>query len=198
MAAVEIDRLVRLLARLPGLGPRSAQRAALAMLKRRDTLMLPLADALRGCAEAVRPCGRCGNLDSTDPCGVCRDPQRDAHTLCVVAEVEDLWAMERASIFKGRYQVLGGTLRALDGIGPDELGVDRLLQRVQADEVREVILALGATVDGQTTSHYLAERLKPMGCTVSRLGHGVPIGGELTYLDEGTLDAALRARQRVA
>ncbi|MEK0082508.1 recombination mediator RecR [Benzoatithermus flavus] len=198
MAAVEIDRLVRLLSRLPGLGPRSAQRAALAMLKRRDTLMLPLADALRACAEAVHPCSRCGNLDSTDPCGVCRDPQRDARTLCVVAEVEDLWAMERAGIFKGRYQVLGGTLRALDGIGPDELGVDRLLGRVREDEVREVILALGATVDGQTTSHYLAERLRPLGCTVSRLGHGVPIGGELTYLDEGTLDAALRSRQRVA
>jgi recombination protein RecR len=198
MAAVEIDRLVRLLARLPGLGPRSAQRAALAMLKRRDTLMLPLADALRACAETVRPCTSCGNLDATDPCGVCRDPQRDAGILCVVAEVEDLWAMERAGIFKGRYHVLGGTLKALDGVGPEELGVDRLLQRVHEAEAREVILALGATVDGQTTSHYLAERLRPLGCAVTRLGHGVPIGGELTYLDEGTLDAALRARQRVA
>jgi len=198
MAAHEIDRLVRLLARLPGLGPRSAQRAALAMLKRRDTMMLPLADALRACAEAVRPCSRCGNLDSVDPCGVCRDPQRDATTLCVVAEVEDLWAMERAGIFRGRYHVLGGTLRALDGIGPEELGVDRLMRRVEEAGIGEVILALGATVEGQTTSHYLADRLKPLGCMVSRLGHGVPIGGELTYLDEGTLDAALRARQRVA
>jgi recombination protein RecR len=197
MAAPEIDRLVRLLARLPGLGPRSAQRAALAMLKRRDSLMLPLADALRGCAETVRACGRCGNLDSTDPCGVCRDPQRDAHTLCVVAEVEDLWAMERAGIFRGRYHVLGGTLRALEGVGPEELGVEQLLRRV-ADGVAEVILALGATVDGQTTGHYLADRLRPLGCAVTRLGHGVPIGGELTFLDEGTLDAALRARQRVA
>lgn len=198
MAAVEIERLVRLLARLPGLGPRSAQRAALAMLKRRDTLMLPLADALRVCAEAVRPCSNCGNLDAVDPCGVCRDPQRDAATLCVVAEVEDLWAMERAGVFKGRYHVLGGTLKALDGIGPEELGVDRLLRRVQENDIHEVILALGATVDGQTTAHYLAERLRPVCDKVTRLAHGVPIGGELTYLDEGTLDAALRARQLVA
>lgn len=196
--AAEIERLVRLLARLPGLGPRSAQRAALAMLKRRDTLMLPLADALRACAEAVRPCSQCGNLDSLDPCGICRDPKRDAGLVCVVAEVEDLWALERAAVFKGRYHVLGGTLRALDGIGPEDLGVDRLLRRLDEGGVREVILALGATVDGQTTSHYLAERLKPLGCAVTRLGHGVPVGGELTYLDEGTLDAALRARQRVA
>lgn len=198
MASVEIERLARLLARLPGLGPRSAQRAALAMLKRRDTLMLPLADALRVCAEAVRPCTLCGNLDSVDPCGICRDPQRDMSALCVVAEVEDLWAMERAGVFRGRYHVLGGTLRAIDGIGPEELGIERLAARVVDGDVREVILALGATVDGQTTSHYLAERLKPLGCAVSRLGHGVPVGGELTYLDEGTLDAALRARQRVA
>jgi recombination protein RecR len=198
MAAPEIDRLVRLLARLPGLGPRSAQRAALAMLKRRESLMLPLADALQGCAVTVRACNVCGNLDSADPCGVCRDPQRDARTLCVVAEVEDLWAMERAGIFRGRYHVLGGTLKALEGIGPEELGVERLLRRVADDGVGEVILALGATVDGQTTGHYLADRLRPLGCAVTRLGHGVPIGGELTFLDEGTLDAALRARQRVA
>lgn len=198
MPSPEIERLVRLLARLPGLGQRSAQRAALAMLKRRDTLMLPLADALEGCARAVRPCGRCGNLDSTDPCGVCRDPRREAGTLCVVAEAEDLWALERAGIFRGRYHVLGGTLKALEGIGPDELGVERLLHRVQEEGASEVILALGATVDGQTTSHYLADRLKPLGCTVTRLGHGMPVGGELTFLDEGTLDAALRARQRVA
>jgi recombination protein RecR len=198
MAAVEIERLVRLLARLPGLGPRSAQRAALAMLKRRDTLMLPLAEALGQCAASVHPCPICGNLDAVEPCTVCRDPERDQRLLCVVAEIEDLWALERAGIFAGRYHVLGGTLRALDGIGPDELGVDRLLRRVAEQGIGEVILALGATVDGQTTSHYLAERLQPLGCTVSRLGHGVPIGGELTYLDEGTLDAALRARQRVA
>lgn len=198
MATLEIERLVRLLARLPGLGPRSARRAALAMLKRRDTLMLPLADALRDCAVAVQTCERCGNLDSAQPCSICRDPERDRQTLCVVADVEDLWAMERAGIFTGRYHVLGGTLRALDGIGPEELGIDHLLQRVQDEAVGVVILALGATVDGQTTGHYLAERLKPLGRAVSRLGHGVPVGGELTYLDDGTLDAALRGRQRVA
>lgn len=198
MATLEIERLVRLLARLPGLGPRSARRAVLAMLKRRDSLMLPLTDALSACAASVQACAVCGNLDSLQPCSVCRDPQRDQGMLCVVADVEDLWAMERAGIFAGRYHVLGGTLRALDGVGPEELGVDRLLQRVQAQTIGEVILALGATVDGQTTSHYLADRLKPLGCTVSRLGHGVPVGGELTYLDDGTLDAALRGRQRVA
>lgn len=198
MASVEIDRLVRLLARLPGLGQRSAQRVALALLKRRDTVMLPLADALTACAERVRPCGICGNLDTTEPCAICRDPEREAGLLCVVAELEDLWALERAMVFKGRYHVLGGTLKAMDGIGPEELGVDRLLRRVEEQQIAEVILALGATVDGQTTSHYLAERLQPLGCTVTRLGRGVPVGGELTYLDEGTLDAALRARQRVA
>ena len=199
MASVEIERLVRLLARLPGLGQRSAQRMALAMLKRRDTLMLPLAEAMAACAERVHPCPVCGNLDTTQPCAICRDPARDGRLLCVVAEIEDLWALERAGgIFAGRYHVLGGTLKALDGIGPEELGVDRLLRRVAEQEIGEVILALGATVDGQTTSHYLAERLQPLGCTVTRLGHGVPVGGELTYLDEGTLDAALRARQRVA
>ena len=199
MAAGEIERLVRLLARLPGLGQRSAQRAALAMLKRRETLMLPLSEALAACAERVHPCPDCGNLDTVQPCGICRDPERDPRTLCVVGEIEDLWALERAGgIFGGRYHVLGGTLKALEGIGPDELGIDRLLRRVGDEGVTEVILALGATVDGQTTSHYLAERLQPLGCAVTRLGRGVPVGGELTYLDEGTLDAALRARQRVA
>jgi recombination protein RecR len=199
MAAGEIERLVRLLAKLPGLGQRSAQRAALAMLKRRDTVMLPLAEALAACARNVHPCSVCGNLDTVQPCAICRDPARDALTLCVVAELEDLWALERAGgIFAGRYHVLGGTLKALDGIGPEDLGVDRLLRRVEEQGVTEVILALGATVDGQTTSHYLAERLQPLGCTVTRLGRGVPVGGELTYLDEGTLEAALRARQRVA
>ena len=199
MAAGEIERMVRLLARLPGLGQRSAQRAALAMLKRRDTLMLPLAEAIAACAEGVHPCPACGNLDTVQPCAICRDPERDPRTVCVVAEIEDLWALERAGgIFSGRYHVLGGTLKALEGIGPDELGVDRLLRRVAEEGVAEVILALGATVDGQTTSHYLAERLQPLGCAVTRLARGVPVGGELTYLDEGTLDAALRARQRVA
>jgi recombination protein RecR len=198
MAADEIGRVVRLLARLPGLGPRSAQRAALALLKRPDTLMVPLAQALRACAETVRACSECGNLDSVDPCRVCADPKRDRRTLCVVGEVEDLWAVERAGVYRGLYHVLGGTLRALDGVGPEELGVDRLLRRVQEGGAGEVILALSATVDGQTTGHYLAERLRPLGVSVTRLGHGVPIGGELNYLDEGTLDAALSARQPVA
>jgi recombination protein RecR len=198
MATDEIGRVVRLLARLPGLGPRSAQRAALALLKRPDTLMVPLAQALRACADTVRACSACGNLDSVDPCRVCADPKRDRRTLCVVGEVEDLWAVERAGVYRGLYHVLGGTLRALDGVGPEELGVDRLLRRVEEGGVAEVILALSATVDGQTTGHYLAERLRPLGVSVTRLGHGVPIGGELNYLDEGTLDAALSARQPVA
>ena len=196
--AVEIERLVRLLARLPGLGPRSAQRATLAMLKRRDGLMRPLAEAIQACAEAVGPCSVCGNLDSVDPCAICADERRDGSLLAVVAEIEDLWAIERASVFRGRYHVLGGTLRALEGIGPDEIGIDRLLARVEMQAGTEVILALAATVDGQTTAHYVAERLKPAAVAVSRLAHGVPIGGELVYLDEGTLDAALKARQRVA
>ncbi|MFO1068152.1 MAG: recombination mediator RecR [Geminicoccaceae bacterium] len=198
MSSLDIERLVRQLARLPGMGPRSARRAALAMLKKPDVLMAPLADAMRLCAERVVTCGTCGNLDSTDPCGICRDPERDASLLAVVQEVEDLWAMERAGVMRGRYHVLGGSLSALDGVGPDELGVDRLLRRVADGEVAEVILALGATVEGQTTGHYLAERLRPLGCRVSRIGHGVPVGGELNYLDEGTLGAALKARQPLA
>jgi recombination protein RecR len=197
MAADAIERAIGLLARLPGLGRRSAQRAVLAMLKRPETLMLPLAAALRACAEEVRPCRSCGNLDAVDPCAICADPRRDTHLLCVVTEVDDLWAVERAGVFRGLYHVLGGTLRALDGIGPEELGIERLLRRAEA-QASEVILALGATVDGQTTGHYIADRLRPLGLKVTRLGHGVPIGGELNYLDEGTLDAALRARQPVA
>jgi recombination protein RecR len=197
MTSDEIGRVVKLLARLPGLGPRSAQRAALAMLKRPETLMLPLAEAMRACADTVRPCPACGNLDTVSPCRICADPKRDPHSLCVVTDVEDLWAIERAGVYRGRYHVLGGTLRALDGIGPEQLGIDRLLRRSETD-VTEVILALAATVDGQTTGHYIAERLRPLGIRVTRLGHGVPIGGELNYLDEGTLDAAMQARQPVA
>lgn len=198
MAAPEIERLVRQLGRLPGLGPRSARRAALAMLKRPELLLRPLAEALRKCAERVASCGVCGNLDVRDPCAICADPGRDRSVIAVVQEVEDLWAMERAGVFTGRYHVLGGSLSALDGVGPDQLGVERLLRRVAEGGVAEVILALGATVDGQTTGHYLAERLRPLGCKVTRIAHGVPVGGELNYLDEGTLGAALRARQPLA
>jgi recombination protein RecR len=198
LASVEIERLIRQLGRLPGLGSRSARRAALAMLKRPETLLLPLVEALRQCAERVTTCGACGNLDTGDPCAICRDIERDPSSIAVVQEVEDLWAMERAAVFHGRYHVLGGSLSALDGVGPEALGIDRLLRRVEADRVSEVILALAATVEGQTTGHYLAERLLPLGCRVSRIGHGVPVGGELNYLDEGTLGAALRARQPLA
>ncbi|MEO1018630.1 MAG: recombination mediator RecR [Pseudomonadota bacterium] len=195
MAAAEIERLNRSLAKLPGLGPRSAQRAALAMLKRPDSLLTPLVRALEECHRTIATCGQCGNLDSRDPCSVCADPKREQETICVVQEVDDLWAVERSSAFRGLYHVLGGTLSAFDGIGPEELGIDRLIERVQQSNIKEVILALSATVEGQTTAHYVGDRLRDHGCTISRLGHGVPIGGELNYLDDGTLDAALRARR---
>ena len=194
MAGGEIERLTRLLAKLPGLGPRSARRAALAMLERREILLEPLAAALAEAAAAVRPCGACGNLDSRDPCAVCADPRRDASALCVVETVADLWALERAAAFRGRYHVLGGVLSPLDGVGPEDLAIPGLLARAGAEEVREVVLALGATVDGQTTAHYLHERLSGCGVSVSRPAHGVPVGGELGHLDDGTLAAALKAR----
>jgi recombination protein RecR len=197
MPLSEIDRLIQLLSKLPGLGPRSGRRAALALMKRREALMLPLADALERVAEKVRACSVCGNLDDADPCALCRDPRRDPAAVCVVADVADLWALERAQAFKGRYHVLGGVLSALDGIGPEQLNLTPLLRRVQAGEIKEVILALGATVDGQTTAHYLADRLQPFGVALSKLAHGVPVGGELDYLDDGTLIQALKARQRV-
>ena len=198
MAAADIERLIRLLGRLPGLGPRSARKAGLAMLKRPEALLRPLIEALQHCADRVTACGICGNLDTTDPCSVCRDPSRDDRVICVVQEVEDLWAMERLVGFKGRYHVLGGTLSAIEGRGPEAIRIGQLLQRIEAGGVEEVVLALGATVDGQTTAHYIHERLRPAGCTVTRLGHGLPVGGELNYLDEGTLEAAMRARQKVA
>jgi recombination protein RecR len=197
MPVSEIDRLIQLLSKLPGLGPRSGRRAALALMKRRESLMLPLADALEQVAEKVRACSACGNLDDSDPCALCRDPRRDPAAVCVVADVADLWALERAQAFKGRYHVLGGVLSALDGIGPEQLNLMPLLRRVESGEVKEVILALGATVDGQTTAHYLADRLQPLGVALCRLAHGVPVGGELDYLDDGTLIQALKARQRV-
>jgi len=200
MTVSEIERLIQLLARLPGLGPRSARRAVLQMIKRPETLMLPLAAALRQAAESIKTCGICGNLDTRDPCAICREPGRNATIVCVVEEVADLWAIERSGAFKGLYHVLGGTLSALDGRGPDQLNIGALMGRIEAARggavpVAEVILALGTTVDGQTTAHYIAERLEPLGVSVSRLAQGVPVGGELDYLDDGTLSAALKARR---
>ena len=193
-APTQLDNLIQLLAKLPGLGPRSARRAALFLIKRRESLMEPLALALADAARAVTACSICGNLDTADPCALCRDPGRDAGLICVVEDVADLWAIERAHIFKGHYHVLGGTLSALDGIGPGELRIDGLVQRVAEVPVREVILAMNATVEGQTTAHYIIDRLAGTSAEVTRLAHGVPVGGELDYLDEGTLAAALSAR----
>ncbi len=195
MAAGELDRAMQYLAKLPGLGPRSARRAILHLMKRRESLMLPLAEALAAAARSVRPCSTCGNLDTVDPCGICADRRRDPHTICVVEDVADVWALERAVAFKGRYHVLGGVLSALEGVGPDDLNVDGLVARASDPAVTEVILAMNATVDGQTTAHYVADRLAAAGVRISRLAHGVPVGGELDYLDDGTLAQALRARQ---
>ncbi len=201
MTVGDIDSLIQLLARLPGLGPRSARRAALKMIQKPETLMLPLAAALQRAAENVRACSACGNLDASDPCAICRAPGRDLGVICVVEAVGDLWALERSGAFKGLYHVVGGTLSALDGRGPAQLNIATLVARVQdgtgqtGGQPSEVILALSATVDGQTTAHYIAERLEGLGVTVSRLGQGVPVGGELDYLDDGTLTAALKARR---
>jgi len=189
----EIERLIQLLSRLPGLGPRSARRAALALLKKRDTLLEPLADALREAADAILTCETCGNLDTQSPCAICTDARRDPHLLCVVEDVADLWALERAGVFCGRYHVLGGALSALDGVTPDRLNVAGLLDRVTAADIEEVVLAMNATVEGQTTAHYLMDLLGDR--KVTRLAHGVPVGGELDYLDEGTLSAAFKARR---
>ncbi|MEH6678195.1 recombination mediator RecR [Phenylobacterium sp.] len=191
----EIERLIALLAKLPGMGPRSARRATLALLKRREQLLTPLAQALADAAERVKTCSTCGALDTRDPCAVCADPERDGGLICVVEEVGALWAMERGGSFRGRYHVMGGLLSALDGVGPDSLRVGSLVARAEAAEVTEVILALPATVDGQTTAHYLAERLAPCGVTISMLARGVPVGGELDWLDDGTIAQALRARR---
>jgi recombination protein RecR len=196
-ASPEIERMVELLAKLPGLGPRSARRAALHLLKKRDQIMRPLGLALADAASKVKTCTVCGNLDTSDPCGVCQDPVRDTTTLCVVAEVGDLWALERSGAFSGRYHVLGGVLSALDGVRPEDLRIGGLMSRVRDGEVKEVVLALAATVEGQTTSHYLADLLSETNVTITRLAHGVPIGGELDHLDDGTLLAALKARRGV-
>jgi len=190
-----IDRLIQLVARLPGLGPRSARRAVLFLLKRRESLMQPLAAALSEAAVSVRNCSVCGNLDATDPCAVCRDARRDGSVICVVEDVADLWALERAAAFSGRYHVLGGTLSALDGRGPEDLDIAGLVARAGDPGVTEVVIATSATVEGQTTAHYIADRLAGCNVTVSRLAHGVPVGGELDYLDDGTLSAALKARR---
>jgi len=197
MIGPEIEHLIQLLAKLPGLGPRSARRAALHLIKRRSTLLEPLARALAIAAENIRTCSVCGNIDTADPCAVCADQRRDPSVICVVEEVADLWALERTGAFRGRYHVLGGTLSALDGIGPEDLRIDRLVARAGEGATGEVILALSATVDGQTTAHYVAERLAATGVTVSGLAHGVPVGGELDYLDDGTIAAALKARRPV-
>lgn len=199
MAGSDIDRLIQLLSRVPGLGPRSARRAALALLTQPEARLLPLARAMETAAANVRTCSICGTLDSTDPCSICADPLRDKGIICVVETVGDLWALERAGIHRGTYQVLGGALSALSGRGPDDLNVGSLLERVRDGSVREVILALGATVEGATTAHWLQEKLTAAAAggaiVVSRVGHGVPIGGSLDVLDDGTLVAALTARR---
>ncbi len=194
-ATKEIDALIALMARLPGLGPRSARRAVLHMIKKRGLLMAPLAEALQSVAASARECLNCGNIGTSDICDICASPKRQTGEICVVEDVADLWAMERAAVFKGRYHVLGGTLSALDAIGPDELRIPKLLDRVVSEEVSEVILALNATIDGQTTAHYIASELERRDVAVTSLAQGVPIGGELDYLDDGTISAALKARK---
>jgi recombination protein RecR len=194
VAGPEIERLIQLLARLPGLGPRSARRAALHLIKKREQLMSPLTSALQTAIEKITVCKTCGNIDTHDPCTVCTDPRRDPSVIVAVADVADLWALERANAINARYHVLGGTLSPLDGIGPAELTINGLVTRAHAPEVREIILALNATVEGQTTAHYITDLLSSADVKVSRLAHGVPVGGELDYLDEGTLSAAIRQR----
>lgn len=197
IAGPEIERLVQLLARLPGLGPRSARKAALGLLKKRQELLVPLSDALRTAVEKIVECPNCGNLDTVSPCTICQDQRRDPTLIVVVEEVGDLWALERAGVINARYHVLGGHLSPLDGIGPEQLNMSTLITRASAPEVTEVLLALNATVEGQSTAHYVMDQLAGSNVTVSRLAQGVPIGGELDYLDEGTLAAAIKSRRRV-
>ncbi len=196
-AGPEIQRMIDLIARLPGLGPRSARRAALFLLKRQDALLRPMAEALADAADKIEQCQTCGNYDTLQPCAVCQATGRDDGLICVVEDVPDLWALERAGVFRGRYHVLGGVMSALDGVGPEDLTIGLLIDRIKAGDVREIILALNATVDGQTTAHYIAERLEGLGTEVTRLAHGVPVGGELDHLDDGTLATALRSRRGV-
>jgi len=194
IAGPEIERLIQLLAKVPGLGPRSARRAALHLIKKREQLLAPLAAAMAEANDKVKVCSPCGNIDTVDPCSICSDPRRDPATIVVVEDVSDLWALERAAAINAQYHVLGGTLSPLDGIGPDQLNIKGLVARVAAGGVSEVILAVNATVDGQTTAHYLTDQLDGMDVKVTRLAHGVPVGGELDYLDEGTLSAPLKSR----
>ena len=198
MASQEIEALANALARLPGLGPRSARRAVLHLMKRRHNALEPLLAALQTVAERLSTCSTCGNVDTSDPCTICRDPRREDKQLCVVEEVSDLWALDRSRLFPGRYHVLGGRLSALDGVRPEDLTIDRLVQRVSAGGIDEVVLAMNATLEGQTTAHYLAERLESFPVRLTQLAHGLPVGGELDYLDEGTLAQALRARRPIS
>lgn len=197
MASPEIDALTQALARLPGLGPRSARRAVLHLLKRRENALEPLRTALEAVGDRLTDCAICGNVDTTDPCGVCSDPRRDTRALCVVEEVADLWALDRSRLFPGRFHVLGGRLSALDGVRPEDLAIDSLVRRIEAGGIDEVVLAMNATLEGQTTAHYVAERIERFPVRVTQLAHGLPVGGELDYLDEGTLAQALRARRPV-
>ncbi len=195
MAGQEIETLVKYLARLPGLGPRSARRAVLQLMRKRDSLLNPLSDALLAARDHIVTCSSCGNIDTTDPCTICADARRDESVLCVVEDVGDLWALERAQAVKGRYHVLGGTLSALDGIGPEDLHLEKLRDRCAVPQVKEIILATNATVEGQTTAHYITDMLADLEVEVTRLAHGVPVGGELDYLDDGTLLAAMKSRR---
>ncbi len=197
MASQEIEALTGALARLPGLGPRSARRAVLWLIKRRETALVALLEALGQVRERLVECDTCGNVDTGNPCGVCADPRRDARALCVVEDVSDLWALDRARLFAGRYHVLGGRLSALDGVRPEDLAIGKLIERVAAGGIDEVVLAMNATLEGQTTAHYIAERLETFPVRLTQLAHGLPVGGELDYLDEGTLAQALRARRPV-
>ncbi|MBW4332052.1 recombination mediator RecR [Stakelama sp. CBK3Z-3] len=195
MASPEIDTLTQALSRLPGLGPRSARRAVLHLMKKRETALEPLLAALGAVNDRLSTCSICGNVDTTDPCDVCADPRRDATSICVVEEVADLWALDRSRLFPGKYHVLGGRLSALDGVRPEDLTIDRLIRRIEQGGIDEIVLALNATLEGQTTSHYVAERLEGFPVRLTQLAHGLPVGGELDYLDEGTLAQALRARR---
>jgi len=195
MSQTEIDNLIELLARLPGIGPRSARRLALNMLKKPDSLMRPLSKSLIDTANSIVKCSVCGNLDTQSPCGICQNNDRDKSTIVVIEEVADLWALERASVHKGLYHILGGTLSAIDGVSPDDLGISLLVKRAQEKETKEIILAMNATIDGQTTAYYITDQLADTGVKVSRLARGVPVGGELDYMDDGTLLEAIESRQ---